>query len=128
MREAVVICCRIPADWQVSPECEDLIRRIFTPCPLQRITISQILQHPWFLVNLPPELIEGDWNRQVLQDIKFEQRAEQIRVTVQHALKAVVKSPPSPQWPSQCVSDSPGECSDLSDLSASEGANYSGPC
>ncbi len=118
--------CRIPDDWQVSPECEDLIRRIFTPCPLHRITINQILQHPWFLVNLPAELAHGDWNRQVLQEeIDFKQRAEQIRVTVRSALQAVAKSPPpSPKWPSHCISDSLGECSDMSDLDVSEGANF----
>lgn len=119
--------CRIPWDRQVSPDCEDLIRRIFTPSPLQRITIPEILQHPWFLVNLPAELAHGDWNRQVLQEeIDFKQRAEEIRVTVRSALQAVTASPERPtKWPSHCMSDSLGGYSSMSDLDASEGANYS---
>ena len=119
--------CRIPWDRQVSPDCEDLIRRIFTPSPLQRITIPEILQHPWFLVNLPAELAHGDWNGQVLQEeIDFKQRAEEIRVTVRSALQAVTRSPERPtKWPSHCMSDSLGGYSSTSDLDASEGANYS---
>ena len=103
------------------------MERIFTPSPLQRITISQILQHPWFLVNLPAELAHGDWNGQVLhQEIDFKQRAEEIRVTVRGALQAVARrSPPPQRWPSQCVSDSLGGESSISDQEISVGANYS---
>ena len=107
----------------VSEACKHLIRRIFCPCPLQRITVQEILQHPWFLVDLPVELSSGDWNGQVVQSIDFAARAEDIRMTVRAALQAVPKSPPpSPKWVRHHASGSMGECSDRSDVS--EGAIF----
>jgi hypothetical protein len=35
---------------------QDLLARIFVANPAERITLSQIKQHPWFLKNLPIEL------------------------------------------------------------------------
>lgn len=35
---------------------QDLLARIFTANPAERITLSQIKHHPWFLKNLPIEL------------------------------------------------------------------------
>ncbi|GIL87710.1 hypothetical protein Vretimale_14649 [Volvox reticuliferus] len=49
-----------PANLQISPECQDLISRIFVANPAQRITILEILHHPWFLKNLPAELANPD--------------------------------------------------------------------
>lgn len=49
----------IPDYVHVSPECKQLLGRIFVANPLKRVTISQIRQHPWFLKNLPRELMEG---------------------------------------------------------------------
>ncbi len=46
----------IPSQLRISPECQDLIARIFTANPVQRITLAQIRVHPWFLKNLPAEL------------------------------------------------------------------------
>lgn len=46
----------IPAHVRLSPECTDLLARIFVVDPTQRITLAQIMQHPWVLSNLPPEL------------------------------------------------------------------------
>lgn len=37
----------IPPRQQVSPECGDLIRRMLTADPARRITVPQILAHPW---------------------------------------------------------------------------------
>jgi len=42
---------RIPS--HVSPEARDLIKRMLTVDPLERITIPQLRDHPWFAVNLP---------------------------------------------------------------------------
>jgi serine/threonine-protein kinase SRK2 len=45
-----------PANLHLSKECLDLISRIFMANPGQRIKISEIKSHPWFLKNLPEEL------------------------------------------------------------------------
>jgi serine/threonine-protein kinase SRK2 len=45
-----------PPGLVISPECADLLARIFVASPQQRITIPQIRAHPWFRINLPAEL------------------------------------------------------------------------
>lgn len=37
----------------MSPECQDLIKHILVRDPLQRYTIADIVQHPWFAKDLP---------------------------------------------------------------------------
>lgn len=49
----------IPNNVQISMECRHLLSRIFVASPEKRITISEIKKHPWFLKNLPMELMEG---------------------------------------------------------------------
>jgi serine/threonine-protein kinase SRK2 len=48
-----------PSALHLSRECHDLMARIFVANPAQRISIEGIKQHPWFRVNLPPELEDG---------------------------------------------------------------------
>ncbi|MEW5313569.1 MAG: hypothetical protein WDW38_005127 [Sanguina aurantia] len=45
-----------PANQRISPECLDLVARIFNADPIGRITMADIRRHPWFLKNLPAEL------------------------------------------------------------------------
>eukprot|EP00878_Enallax_costatus_P002756 GHUV01002946.1.p1 GENE.GHUV01002946.1~~GHUV01002946.1.p1 ORF type:complete len:495 (+),score=188.21 GHUV01002946.1:1356-2840(+) len=45
----------IPPEISISPECEDLLSRLLLPEPHKRITVREIMQHPWYLNNLPPE-------------------------------------------------------------------------
>jgi serine/threonine protein kinase len=40
----------------LSTTCQDLIRQLLIVDPLKRITVPEILKHPWFTVNLPPYL------------------------------------------------------------------------
>ena len=47
----------IPSDVPLSDSCLDLIRRIFTVQPLQRITIAEIKQHPWFVRRMPKAMM-----------------------------------------------------------------------
>uniref|UniRef100_A0A7S1SGG6 Protein kinase domain-containing protein n=1 Tax=Tetraselmis chuii TaxID=63592 RepID=A0A7S1SGG6_9CHLO len=47
-----------PQNIQVTRECTDLLVRILVGDPGQRLTIPQIRCHPWFLQNLPRELLE----------------------------------------------------------------------
>ncbi|KAH7277026.1 hypothetical protein KP509_39G030600 [Ceratopteris richardii] len=49
----------IPDYVHVSSECRQLLERIFVANPSKRITISEIKKHPWFLKNLPKDLLEG---------------------------------------------------------------------
>lgn len=45
----------IPPDAGISPQCEDLLSRMLLPEPQKRITVREIMQHSWYLNNLPPE-------------------------------------------------------------------------
>ncbi|GMH39178.1 hypothetical protein BSKO_07076 [Bryopsis sp. KO-2023] len=45
----------LPSD--LTPECRDLIKKILKDDPKQRITISEIMQHPWYKVGLPPNAL-----------------------------------------------------------------------
>jgi len=44
----------------LSPECQDLLRRVFVLDPKQRATIEQIYSHPWFVKDLDPAVPLGD--------------------------------------------------------------------
>lgn len=46
----------VPQSLGLSPECLDLLARIFVAKPSQRIRIAAIKRHPWYLKNLPREL------------------------------------------------------------------------
>uniref|UniRef100_A0A0D9VWC8 non-specific serine/threonine protein kinase n=1 Tax=Leersia perrieri TaxID=77586 RepID=A0A0D9VWC8_9ORYZ len=48
----------IPDYVHISPECRDLIARIFVSDPTTRISIPEIRNHPWFLKNLPADLMD----------------------------------------------------------------------
>ncbi|KAL4341542.1 hypothetical protein GQ457_08G025870 [Hibiscus cannabinus] len=48
----------IPDYVRVSADCRHLLSRTFVANPAKRISIPEIKQHPWFLKNLPKELIE----------------------------------------------------------------------
>ena len=45
--------CQLPA--HVSPSCASLIRGMLTVDPLQRMTIADIMAHPWFRRDLPAD-------------------------------------------------------------------------
>ncbi|KAE8677400.1 Serine/threonine-protein kinase SAPK1 [Hibiscus syriacus] len=48
----------IPDYVRVSADCQHLLSRVFVANPAKRISIPEIKQHPWFLKNLPKELVE----------------------------------------------------------------------
>ncbi|XP_060675252.1 serine/threonine-protein kinase SRK2I isoform X1 [Ziziphus jujuba] len=48
----------IPDSIQISQECHNLISRIFVADPAARITIPEIRNHQWFLMNLPADLMD----------------------------------------------------------------------
>lgn len=56
MLEQMVGCrYEIPEELGLSEDCKDLLRRMLLPEPHKRITTEDILEHPWFNTNLPPE-------------------------------------------------------------------------
>eukprot|EP00245_Coleochaete_scutata_P005081 TRINITY_DN1835_c0_g1_i2.p1 TRINITY_DN1835_c0_g1~~TRINITY_DN1835_c0_g1_i2.p1 ORF type:complete len:199 (+),score=41.23 TRINITY_DN1835_c0_g1_i2:164-760(+) len=46
----------VPDYVHISPECRDLLSRIFVALPSSRISIPEIRRHDWFLKNLPADL------------------------------------------------------------------------
>ncbi|KAF8410000.1 hypothetical protein HHK36_002520 [Tetracentron sinense] len=50
----------IPDDVHISPECCNLISRIFVADPGMRITIPEIKNHEWFVKNLPADLMDDN--------------------------------------------------------------------
>ncbi|KAJ6805419.1 serine/threonine-protein kinase SAPK10 [Iris pallida] len=48
----------IPDYVHISEECRELISRIFVANPAMRITMPEIRSHPWFLKNLPADLMD----------------------------------------------------------------------
>jgi len=50
----------IPDYVRVSADCRHLLSHIFVANPSKRSTIAEIKKHPWFLKNMPKELIEGE--------------------------------------------------------------------
>lgn len=56
IRRIMAVQYSIPSDVVISPECVDLLQRVFKTQPHERISIAQIKQHPWFLRNLPSDL------------------------------------------------------------------------
>ncbi|KAE9615229.1 hypothetical protein Lal_00048313 [Lupinus albus] len=49
----------IPDYVRVAMECRHLLSQIFVANPEKRISVPEIRNHPWFLRNLPIELLEG---------------------------------------------------------------------
>ncbi|KAL2477601.1 Serine/threonine-protein kinase SRK2B [Forsythia ovata] len=50
---------KIPDYVHISQDCRHLLSRIFVANPARRITIKEIKSHPWFLKNLPRELMDA---------------------------------------------------------------------
>eukprot|EP00879_Flechtneria_rotunda_P001597 GHRR01001757.1.p1 GENE.GHRR01001757.1~~GHRR01001757.1.p1 ORF type:complete len:342 (+),score=105.96 GHRR01001757.1:147-1172(+) len=72
----------IPPQLRISPECQDLLSRIFVANPTQRITLTDIKRHPWFLKNLPAELANPSMHMPAAQPT---QSVEEIQRLVQMA-------------------------------------------
>ncbi|KAL3614613.1 Serine/threonine-protein kinase srk2a [Castilleja foliolosa] len=50
---------KIPDYVHISQDCRHLLSRIFVANPSKRITIKEIKTHPWFVKNLPRELMDA---------------------------------------------------------------------
>ncbi|XP_062097674.1 serine/threonine-protein kinase SAPK2 isoform X1 [Humulus lupulus] len=78
----------IPDYVRISLECKHLLSRIFVANPEKRITIPEIKNHPWFLRNLPIELMEGE-SYQSTDVNNPSQSIEEVVSMIQEASKAV---------------------------------------
>ncbi len=53
-----------PERLQLSEECKDLVSRLLVADPARRITLPDILRHPWYLRDLPAGV--GEMNDDLL--------------------------------------------------------------
>ena len=72
----------IPDYVRVTPDCRNLLSRIFVANPSKRITIPEIKKHPWFLKNLPKELMD-------VEHARFEEASEQLQQSVEEIMKMI---------------------------------------
>lgn len=49
----------------ISPECLDLLEKMLDVDPEERVTVGDIMQHPWYLQNLPAKM--GHLNKDLLE-------------------------------------------------------------
>ncbi|KAI3973709.1 hypothetical protein MKX01_031129 [Papaver californicum] len=78
----------IPDYVRVSAECRHLLSQIFYANPSKRITIPEIKRHPWFLKNLPRELVEvekSNYHYQTVDQHQPTQSVEEIMQIIQEA-------------------------------------------
>ncbi|KAI3838988.1 hypothetical protein MKX03_009703 [Papaver bracteatum] len=78
----------IPDYVRVSAECRHLLSQIFFANPSKRITIPEIKRHPWFLKNLPRELVEAEksnYHYQPVANHQPTQSVEEIMKIIQEA-------------------------------------------
>ncbi|CAF2119009.1 unnamed protein product [Brassica rapa subsp. narinosa] len=59
IQRIMAIQYKIPDYVHISQECKHLLSRIFVTNPAKRITLKEIKNHPWYLKNLPKELVES---------------------------------------------------------------------
>ena len=53
LRKMVKADYTFPEDVPVSAECKELVQRLLVPEPSHRMSMLDILAHPWFLQDLP---------------------------------------------------------------------------
>ncbi|XVF39556.1 hypothetical protein PTKIN_Ptkin01aG0043500 [Pterospermum kingtungense] len=76
----------VPDYVRVSMECKHLLSQIFVANPEKRINIPEIKSHPWFLKNLPIELMEGgSWQSHDVNNPS--QTMEEVQSIIQEAMK-----------------------------------------
>lgn len=101
----------IPDYIRVSADCRHLLSRIFVADPAKRITIPDIKQHPWFLKNLPKDLVEIDKaNYEGEKSDQPTQKVEEIMRIIQEAKM--------PGEGSKAGRQATGEASELDDVDA----------
>ncbi|XP_045810805.1 serine/threonine-protein kinase SAPK7-like [Trifolium pratense] len=87
MKKIINVEYSIPDKVHISAECRQLLSSIFVVNPAKRIIISAIKQHPWFLKNLPREVIQADRKcyKETPDQLSSQQSVEEIMRIVQEA-------------------------------------------
>ncbi|XP_042438405.1 serine/threonine-protein kinase SAPK3-like [Zingiber officinale] len=75
----------IPDYIRVSPECRQLLSQIFVADPSKRITIPEIKKHPWFLKNLPNEIMNSEKTNYETENDQALQSVEEIMRIIEEA-------------------------------------------
>lgn len=58
MQRILKVDYQFPQNVPLSEDCKDLLSRLLVADPAQRITLLEILRHPWYLEALPPGVAE----------------------------------------------------------------------
>lgn len=74
-----------PPKVEVSPACVALLRRLLCPRPEERITLAEVITHPWFVKKLPTDAFKMSETCLKLPPHPDYQTEEQIREVVRHA-------------------------------------------
>eukprot|EP00236_Picocystis_salinarum_P006792 CAMPEP_0113924696 /NCGR_PEP_ID=MMETSP1159-20121227/2808_1 /TAXON_ID=88271 /ORGANISM="Picocystis salinarum" /LENGTH=98 /DNA_ID=CAMNT_0000924937 /DNA_START=55 /DNA_END=351 /DNA_ORIENTATION=- /assembly_acc=CAM_ASM_000767 len=77
----------IPDHIPVSSECKDLLARIFVADPTKRITIPEIIAHPWFQHHLRPDVLISLCPQEEETMVIQKQPVEEISAVVLEAMK-----------------------------------------
>ncbi|XP_077224338.1 serine/threonine-protein kinase SAPK2-like [Tasmannia lanceolata] len=111
----------IPDYVRVSMECRHLLSRIFVANPEKRITMLEIMNHAWFLRNLPIDLAFGDGRNSQNNDINTpSQSIEEIMSIIQEARKPAEGLNLGGQFVGECANlDDMDEDVDLEDTETS---------
>ncbi|KAL6184705.1 PREDICTED: serine/threonine-protein kinase SAPK2-like [Fragaria vesca subsp. vesca] len=84
IRRILSVHYSIPQNVAVSRECRHLFSKIFVANPEKRITIPEIKSHPWFVKNLPMEMMEGgSWESNEMNNPV--QSVEEVQSIIQEA-------------------------------------------
>ena len=62
--ERALICVRVPLPAQASAECQHLVSRMLQPNPAHRLSLDEVLKHPWVTCDMPLQL--ATLNRRLL--------------------------------------------------------------
>ncbi|KAK1287840.1 Serine/threonine-protein kinase SAPK2 [Acorus calamus] len=108
----------IPNYVRVSMGCRDILSRIFVANPEKRITIQEIKNHPWFLKNLPMELMDGNQCSSNNDDANSQPQSIEDVVSI---IQEAKKPPEGPKNVGDCLDllDDMDEDTDLDDIETS---------
>lgn len=107
----------IPENINISPECRELISRIFVVDPAARISIPEIKKHEWFLKNLPADLMDENMISSDFQDA--EQPMQSLDAIMQIISEATIP-PAGQQGLNQFIADTLDMDEDMDDFTDSD--------
>eukprot|EP01024_Parvocaulis_polyphysoides_P049393 TRINITY_DN47833_c0_g1_i4.p2 TRINITY_DN47833_c0_g1~~TRINITY_DN47833_c0_g1_i4.p2 ORF type:complete len:116 (-),score=14.22 TRINITY_DN47833_c0_g1_i4:183-530(-) len=74
---------------QVSESARDLVEKMLNPDPISRYSIQEVIQHPWFKVNLPRDWRES-FEQQVLEQQQHLPSEQDIRYIIDQVFNHTV--------------------------------------